>query len=341
MNKDLVDATQKYNYKRIIAYQGDRSACGFYRLLAPLHNMTDQNRSNDYKFYVTGELREDQIGKFDIAVFQRQYKPEVLYAMKSMKKKGMKLVYEVDDDLFNVPKWNPTHKWFNRSEVRSGIEECLRMCDAIFVTNDYLKSVYEKHNENVYVLPNSIDFELVFKPPRNSKKKVVCWQGSNTHEKDLNLIKPCIKKLVKDDDTFVKMWSLKLPGTHTVPLIPFEGFWPMLSQLDVHIGLAPITPTAFNKSKSNLKFLEYSSLGIPTVASNYGEYKNTIVDGETGLLVDTVGQWYDAVRSLLDDEALYNRISKNAKKFVFENYNIATNCKLWKSAFDEITGENS
>ncbi len=63
--------------------------------------------------------------------------------------------------------------------------------------------------------------------------------------------------------------------------------------------------------------------GIPTIASNRGGLPEAV--GEGGILIDdihNIDRWVEAIQSL-DDEALYNRLSENAKrhaqKFDFEN----------------------
>lgn len=323
---------------KIVGYCGDRSACAFYRINAPLHALTNGNKSAEFKYIskVIMEKTDLDAGTFDIAIFQRQYKPKVYNYMMKMKDNGTKIVYEIDDNLFDVPTWNPSHKFFKQKDVREFIGVFLRDVDAVFVTQDYLKKVYQKFNPNVYVLPNSIDFKVMHPKPDNSSLPVVCWQGSNTHAKDLSLVRKALTQLVKDDDCFVKLWSMDFRGAYKVPLVRFESFFPMLAQMDIDVGLAPIAPNHFNRCKSNLKFLEYSALKIPTVASDFGPYKDTIEDGETGILVGNVKDWYDAVRSLLDDVDKREKMGNAAYEFVKEHYDIDKNCVMWGTAIKEI-----
>lgn len=325
--------------KRIIFFQGDRSACSFYRGISPLHAMTDGNKKGDYVYNITGVIKREHIdNKYDIAVFQRQYRLDVFSPMMLMRQKhGTKLVYEIDDNLFDIPKWNPAYKTYADERVKEHIRTFLQNVDAVFVTQRYLADVYKPYNDRVFVLPNSVDFKVLNYPrPRQSKKAVVCWQGSNTHEKDLSLIRTCLQRLIKDSDCYVKLWRMTFPGTQEVPMVPFEAFFTMFPLLDIDIGLAPLSPNRFNLCKSNLKFLEYSALKIPTIASNFGPYAETIVNKETGILIDSVKDWYDAVRYLLDNEAERIRLGENAYNFVKENFDVDKNCVLWKNAFDSL-----
>ena len=89
------------------------------------------------------------------------------------------------------------------------------------------------------------------------------------------------------------------------------------SQTMIHI--APrIWPEPFGRV-----CIEAGINGIPTIASNIGGLPESVGDG--GILIDDfykIDKWVKAIQSL-DDEALYNKLSENAKrhaqKFDFEN----------------------
>jgi len=336
---------------KLICYKGDRSACWLYRLHAPMVHLA-RNNPKGFHITVAGSIGEDQVGKYDLAILQRQYKLDVFQYILQMKKKGTKLVYEIDDDLFHVPKWNPSYQVLGKKKVQDGIKYFVSEVDAMFVTTEALKSVYENYCKHIYVLPNSIDFDFIFpldNPRENTSKPVVCWQGSMTHEHDLAVAKREFIKLAKDKDILFKMWcgldrvtrkpNFDIPGAQTIQLTPFEGFFQMFGQLGVYIGLAPLAATQFNRSKSNLKFLEYTVYNAVTVASDFGPYKDTIEDGVTGILVANNNDWYNKVKELLDNEDLYTSILTNAKKLVAEKFDINKNYIYWEQAIKQILGE--
>jgi glycosyltransferase involved in cell wall biosynthesis len=273
---------------------------------------------------------------------------DVLAPVLEMQQKGSKLIYEIDDDLFNVPNWNPASKTLNRKIVQDGIKHFVSRVDAMFVTTEALKNVYKNYCEHIYVLPNSIDYEIVHTYPSNSELPVICWQGSTTHERDLAIAQSGFEQLAQDDDTIFKMWCgfnpetkkpiFDIPGAQTLPLVAFEGFYQMFSQVDTYVGLAPLSAAPFNRSKSNLKFLEYTVFNAVTVASNFGPYKETIEDGVTGILVSNNNDWYDKTRMVLEDPDLHSSILRNAKKLVDEKYNMKNTYKLWEKAINQVSG---
>lgn len=318
---------------KIIAYRGDRTACWYYRVHLPMSFITKNHP--EYGAIVTDRITTDQAGHYDIAILQRQHYTPVYDKILKIQAAGCKVIYEVDDDLFNIPAWNSAHAELGKKSTQDGIKRTMSISNALFVSTEELAKVYKNYCEKIYVLPNSIAFEGFFKSPRNSAKQVVCWQGSSTHTNDLKIIQPAIERII-GEGYCMKMMGDTLPGAYAVPPVEFKSFYQMFSQLDGDVGLAPIIPHMFNRSKSNLKFLEYASQGIACVASDFGPYASTIVDGETGLLVSNNKEWYDKIKYLLDNDEERNKIINNAYNFVKENCTYEKNYLLWKAAIDEV-----
>lgn len=91
------------------------------------------------------------------------------------------------------------------------------------------------------------------------------------------------------------------------------------------IGIAPLTNSKFNQSKSHIKWMEYSMYEIPTVASKVYPYSKdilgikTIEDGVTGILCEN-GEWEKKLSMLIEDEELRRKIGKQAKEYVAKNW---------------------
>lgn len=321
---------------KVVAFRGDRAACFFYRLSAPLSYVAKHNP--DWDITITGVLDTRKLSDYNICIMQRQYKADVFYPLLAMKKNGTKLIYEIDDDLFNVPKWNPASEVLGKKAVQDNIKYFLSNVHAIFTTTEHLKQLYSPYCERVYVLPNSVDFDIIHKPPRNSAKKVICWQGSQSHDRDVSLMMPALKELVKRQDVFIKMWQIKtdIPEIYQVPYVQFADFYQMFSQLDGYLGLAPLTTVFFNKSKSNLKWLEYTVHGMATIASKVGPYADSIEHEKTGLLIEDNHDWLDAINYLLDNPEKHAELVKNATAVVKEKYDVSKNYIMWENALNEV-----
>jgi len=88
-----------------------------------------------------------------------------------------------------------------------------------------------------------------------------------------------------------------------IPWLPVGEYLKTVAAIQPHIGLCPLEENIFNRSKSNMKWLEYTTMGAVTVASNVLPYQEVITTGVNGILVDNlrVRDWYGAVAGLINN----------------------------------------
>ena len=91
----------------------------------------------------------------------------------------------------------------------------------------------------------------------------------------------------------------------------------------------------FNRSKSNIKWLEYSLKGIPTVASNVEPYK-CIENDKTGYLCDKPEDWYETLSMLIKSPQKRKNVAESASTEVKNNWDYRGKGKLWKDAFNGV-----
>ena len=107
-----------------------------------------------------------------------------------------------------------------------------------------------------------------------------------------------------------------------------------LARLKIDIGLAPLSDNTFNKSKSNLKVLEYGVLGIPTIASPVYPYSNTIKHEKDGLLVkNDYKKWLKSLSRLIEDKEFRVSLGSKMKEKVLNCYNALDNVPLWEKVY--------
>ncbi len=61
---------------------------------------------------------------------------------------------------------------------------------------------------------------------------------------------------------------------------------------------------------------EAAACGTPSVVSRISGHEDAVVDGQTGLLFDTLDQMADGLYSVLSDEVLRKRLATAALEFV-------------------------
>lgn len=275
---------------------------------------------------------------------------QAFFAQKHKKK----LVYDIDDNYLDVPESNPVHEQFKvKKRDRSILSATFFFADALTVSTEPLKERLQAHfkgvhgiNKPIFVIPNMNDVnDWDFKPAAKNKNKVVIgYSGSNSHQEDLLIVLPVIDKLMakypnlyleiigaidktKLDDYFHGFTPKHLERVAMLPATPTFWEYPKyLSEQKWDIGIAPLVDSAFTRCKSHIKWMEYAMYKIPTVASRVYPYfmelagRETITDGETGLLCRTQAEWEESLIRLIDSKELRQKIGTQAYKHVKENW---------------------
>jgi glycosyltransferase involved in cell wall biosynthesis len=260
---------------------------------------------------------------------------------------GIPVVTELDDNFISVPTYNPASGWYDPgAKMRSRIIKQIRESDAIIVSTPYLKQIYSEFNSNIYVIPNCIDIGRWGKVQRKPHKGriVIGWAGGANHIEDLKIIGPVINRITeKFKDVYFTFLHGGLPSFESLNHVKLvkkfariDQYPEYIAQNGFDIGIAPLVDNAFNRGKSNLRWLEYSALGIPTVASDVGNFKETLKHGETGLLCYDSEDFYNSISMLIQSKELRTRIGKQARADVFENFNVDTVTKKYEKVLQEI-----
>ena len=107
--------------------------------------------------------------------------------------------------------------------------------------------------------------------------------------------------------------SIRGENKRLFPMVLLETYYSVLRYIDV--SLMPLRDTHFNRSKSDIKFLEAASHGSACLASNV-VYEKTITSSETGFIYSSPQAFQDQLEALATDSALRNRIIVNAYEYV-------------------------
>lgn len=97
--------------------------------------------------------------------------------------------------------------------------------------------------------------------------------------------------------TFASRVGVRPEKVDTMPLVPHDQY-PNLMVMD--IGLVPLTNMPFNRSKSDIKGLEYSAAGIPFIASNLDAYLELQHQLGVGRIAKKPISWAKHIKELSD-----------------------------------------
>lgn len=103
--------------------------------------------------------------------------------------------------------------------------------------------------------------------------------------------------------------------------VSFFDYHNCLNRLTLDIGLLPFANNAFNVAgKSLLRYLDFSSLMIPAVASAITPLDKLITEGENGFLATTDEEWITKLSQLIEDAELRRNIGGYAHKLAWEQH---------------------
>jgi glycosyltransferase involved in cell wall biosynthesis len=278
---------------------------------------------------------------------------------------GTPIITDLDDDVLSVREDQPAFKkGYDKGGLqRSIVGTMLSFSKGLFCTNDYLGKKITSEVKKIFnidlpyfVLPNYCNpDEWKFPVKTNKDRIVIGWHGSLTHDADLQMVLPHIKKIMEENENVYlellggvnadfaikhfKDWANLIDrieliaGTKAWHNFPYH-----LCKQRWDIGIAPLIDDEFNRSKSNIKWLEYSLKGIPTVASDVEPYKN-IKHGKNGFLVKE-NEWYGTLTELIKNASLRGKIAKQALSDVEKQWSYKGKGKLWRNAVNSVLKSN-
>jgi O-antigen biosynthesis protein len=327
------------------------------RLLAPL-SAPSLRQTFDARPVSVPWLLAGGIDHVDLVVAQRDAVPSHLgeQFFSAVSKRGVPLVFEVDDLLWDLP---PDHT--DHSITAQCAESMLKLAaraDLVTVSTPALAAKLHGISKCVEVVPNALDAALWTTPIPDSLLKSVCqslglddgqpallYMGTKSHAADLDLIRPAIEEVAQ------RMPNLRIfqvgggkPLPNATMLTPPKGhagyrdFVPWFRAVCTRMtaAIAPLRDDEFNRCKSDIKTLDYGFGLVPAVFSAVGPYKDAILHEETGLLaINETGAWRDSILRLLREDALRTRIRDAAYRRALGRTTESIQLP-WQSALDRL-----
>ncbi|MCQ8831742.1 glycosyltransferase [Streptomyces malaysiensis] len=322
----------------VFGWAADETGCGFYRIALPMQGLTGLGHRVAHSMKMPSEAR-DIPGT--VIVGQRVCKPEPSKLWQQLAKQGRKLIYEVDDDLWNVDASSPVaHEYFARPEIRAALQRNIEVATAVTVTTDPLAERVAQWNPNVHIVPNAVPDWLVDHQPQQRDDGVLTigWGGSATHAMDFDQVADQLRRFLTRNpgtefhcigNNYATWMRIPANRARFTPWVAnVEDF---LRTIDYHVGIAPLRPHVFNQAKSALKALEAGALGIPIVASAVRPYEDYVWDGTTGYLVRRDHEWAACLRSLAYEPDMRREMGMAAREQA-RQHTITQTAPLWEKA---------
>jgi len=347
---------------KIYVYPADRTGCGYFRLIWPAQALRAKGYSVEIMdprhraFNALVDVNTDKVldvqvpTDADVIVLQRVTHRHIAESIPFIRAKGVGVVVDIDDDLAAI---HPRHPAFvnlhphkdplkvgNKNSLYHNWHNTALACrDASIVTSSSqeLHDRYANHGRGFVIRNYLPDFYLQVAHEDSDR---VGWGGSvMSHPDDLDVLGRSVKLLIGSTDRDFHVigpeWgvaeALNIDASRVVATGPVDMHkWPE-ALTNLGIGIAPLSDTRFNGSKSWLKPLEYAGLGIPCVMSPRREYREISKHG-IGISASKPDQWFKKLRQLTTDDVYRRELGWHARE-VAAQMTIPIHAYRWAEAW--------
>ena len=339
---------------KIFVLPMENDGCTHYRIKKP-YSFLDKEKF-DVQFIRDKELETPEaLAYLEVCdyIVARQYHDKAIKILDNLfkhpdskRKKPLKVILDMDDDVFDIDPYNEAYGVFGTKEVKHGdkwlwkdgvnfeikvnqeylesLERLLRRADILTVSTNRLKEKYKKYNDNVVVLNNAIDTNDWRVPNFKEHKEFrIGWTGGTSHYKDWWTIKDDIERIMAE----YPQVKLCIAGAM------FEGIFKNISRdrvefwnwvdptghgyrvamMDLDLAIIPLEDTPFNANKSCIKFYEFSSLKIPTICSDVPPYSDEAPQESLSK------RFYNDIKYYIENPKERKSMAEKNYKWVMEN----------------------
>jgi tetratricopeptide (TPR) repeat protein len=267
----------------------------------------------------------DIIDNADIVVLNDICDPDLLPIISKRKKNGLLTIYEIADDMNGLQPWNAVYEFYQNKENISLIYKLAAYSDKLQFSVHELQKLYGRLNKINEVFPNQILNAPLERSLNNSDEFIIGWGGSHGHLEDISAISDQLTKWILSKHKAKlhlmcskTIWDLfkDLPDGKKIffPTGTLNDYFNFLSGL--HVGIAPLQNTAFNRCRSDVKFLEYAVSGVIPVVSDLEPYKGSVIHGETGFLFNNDMELIKTLDLIENDRNILKKVFIASKAYI-------------------------
>jgi glycosyltransferase involved in cell wall biosynthesis/SAM-dependent methyltransferase len=322
--------------------------------------------------------QEQCIARADVLLIWRApNSPEIAYALSLARRHGVKVIFDVDDLMFE-PSLASRHvidgiRSQGMTEAAVGeyfqrTRETAFQADICTCTTDELASRFRALDRVALVLPNVFDIGTVCISRLAVRRRVVhddqivrigYATGTRTHQRDFRNAAIALEQVLEArPQCRLVLFRDRASGRPLLDIAEYPALARLAGQIEwrdsvplselphelarFDINLAPLeVGNVFCEAKSELKFFEAALVEVCTVASPVGPMRRAIRDGETGLLADTPEEWATSLRELIDDPDRRVRMAHAAYLDVLGRFGPMVGAASLRSALDQLAGGES
>lgn len=281
---------------------------------------------------------------YDLIFVQREaFMTGSVFFEKQFCRSGAKVIFDFDDAIwhFDVSEANKKLGWLKNPSKTSKI---IQHVDHVIAGNSYLADYALRYNDQVTIIPTTIDTE--YHKPRADKdfhKKTICigWTGSLTTVKHFRLAEPVLKRL---KDKYGERVSFKVigDGNYESKELNLKGTpWTLDREVeelqDIDIGIMPLPDDEWAKGKCGFKGLQYMAMEVAPIMSPVGMNTEIVQHGDNGFLADSDDEWFNHLCFLIENPDERERIGLNARQTIIDHYSVESQKDRYLEIFRSLT----
>lgn len=234
------------------------------------------------------------------------------------------LVWDVDDAIweeFTSPTAGRVPQW-----VRGTGGKYRRLCrraDEVWAGSEVLARWCRQHSPRVVVVPTVVP--VPEQRPARSTLRSVGWVGSHSTGPFLEKVLPAVAAVRPPPELLVVGATPSVPPEVPSRVLPWSADVEDEVLSSTRVGLYPIDREhALAEGKCGFKAILYMAHGIPSVVTRTSTNAAIVREGVEGLFAETPEDWTGAMQRLLDDEELWESMSRAAHLRARSDYSLET-----------------
>lgn len=338
-----------------------QDATSLYRGIGPLQTM---RRDTGLTISVNPEISWVTLKGADAVFFQRPSNDAHLAMITRCRANNKPIWIDYDDNLHAVPLCNRRFSTYGHPHIHHNIATILALADFVTASTphlaDSLRAIlrcfpanadFRLNPEKIVVVPNAYDPDLHvgLTGKRLPRENLVVWRGSDSHAKDMMIFTDAMAHVIEKHQD----WNYEFCG---------EPFWWTVEQLKkvtrpgvlglqssqepsiffrhLHkqrpaLMIVPLEDQAFNRSKSNIAWIEATAAGAVTLAPDWPEWQKPGV-----IRYDGTMDFESKFAAFLDDEYDAETLWKQSSDYILENLRLRDVNKVRIAGLNSIVGDS-
>ncbi len=307
---------------------GEKIVCGLKRVFEPLNAIGTEPNTKIF-FHESRRtynvLKEEEFGR---RIFINQRISFATFAegrifFEKLKRAGYLYLDEIDD---NPIIWGDDYQ-------KTGMVNFIGV-HAVQTSTEYLADVLKQYNPNVKVFDNHLKSIAPLRDFKKQKKSPVrIFFGAVNRDEEFKEILPILNqfaqkygdkiqfKIISRTENFKALKSKNKilvgnPKQYDGQFVDYEIYLQTLRESD--IALLPLIDSEFNRSKSDLKFIECGACGAAVLASSV-VYPKTVKDGVNGLIFHDNKEFAQKLQLLIEKREKRYDLATAAYEYVKNN----------------------